>query len=252
MHTFVQEQVILTHETDFQGLWRPDAAFRLMQEVAGAHSSQLGLSRSELVRNNIVWMIARAQLRIDRYPRLHDVVRAKTWYGRAGHTTFPRYVEIYGADGALLAAMSTSWILVDIVSRRILLPEKAGLSFPPPAELTPPLPEPGKLRLKQDGAPQVFLRAPLYSDIDVNGHMNNASYVGWILDLFPLAKYREQRLRSLYIGYSAEARPGEQVQMKLYQNDDQFEVLGADAADGRVLFEASGEWQPFNIMQEEP
>ncbi|MEL7604317.1 MAG: acyl-ACP thioesterase domain-containing protein, partial [Bacillota bacterium] len=146
MHTFVQEQVILTHETDFQGLWRPDAAFRLMQEVAGAHSSQLGLSRSELVRNNIVWMIARAQLRIDRYPRLHDVVRAKTWYGRAGRTTFPRYVEIYGADGALLAAMSTSWILVDIVSRRILLPEKAGLSFPPPAELTPPLPEPGKLR----------------------------------------------------------------------------------------------------------
>ncbi len=126
------------------------------------------------------------------------------------------------------------------------------MSFPPPAELPPPLPEPGKLRLKQDGAPQVFLRAPLYSDIDVNGHMNNASYVGWILDLFPLAKYREQRLRSLYIGYSAEARPGEQVQMKLYQNDNQFEVLGADAADGRVLFEASGEWRPFNIMQEEP
>lgn len=252
MHTLVEEQVILTHDTDFQGLWRPDAIFRLMQEVAGAHSAQLGLSRDELVRNNIVWMIARAQLRIDRYPRLHDVVRAKTWYGPAGRTTFPRYVEITDANNGLIAALSTSWILVDIVSRRILLPDKAGLNFPPPAELTPPLPEPGKLRLAQNGQPQISLRAPLYGDIDVNGHMNNASYVSWILDLFPLASYRERRLRSLCIGYSAEARPGEQVQMKLYQEHDRFEVLGVDATDGRVLFEASGDWRPFNIMQEEP
>jgi len=250
MHTFTQDQVILTHETDFMGLWRPDAAFRFMQEVAGTHSHLLGFSRDELVRNNVVWMIARAHLRIYQYPRLHDVIRANTWYGPAGRTTFPRYVEFCDKDGKAVAAMSTSWILVDIVSRRILLPDKANLNFPPPAPVVPPLPEPGKLRLSRQGQPKEFLRAPLYSDIDVNGHMNNASYVGWIMDLFPLAQHREFRINSLCIGYSAEARPGEQVRMSLYENGNSFEVLGADAQDGRVLFEAAGEWSPFNIFQE--
>jgi acyl-CoA thioesterase FadM len=130
MHTFVQEQVILTHEPDFQGLWRPDAAFRLMQEVAGAHSAQLGLSRNELVRNNIVWMIARAQLRIDRYPRLHDVVRAKTWYGPAGAHDIPSVCGDTWRGRRAVSALSTSWILVDIVSRRILSSGEGRIELP--------------------------------------------------------------------------------------------------------------------------
>ncbi len=245
MNLLEQKQTLLTHEADAFGLWRPDAAFRLMQEIAGAHSAAIGLSREDLIASsNMVWMIARAHLVVTRYPKLHDTIYAKTWYDLPGRTTFPRYVTVTDELGAPLAAIATSWILVDVSSRRILPPGKAGLAFPQPAQLVSPLPEPGKLRLNKAGTPQITCRAPLYSDIDENGHMNNASYVSWILDLFPLEQHRKKRIRSLCVGYSSEARPGEQVEISLYRNGDLFEVQGADLADKHVVFEAQGEWGP--------
>lgn len=242
--THAYQQKILTHEADFNGFFRPDAAFRLMQEIAGEHSAKLGFDRDALLKNGRVWMLARAHLQVYAYPKLHDTIHAKSWYGAPGRTTYPRYVEIY--DAALqtrLAAFATSWVVVDVATRRIMLPAKAGLLFPPPAEIVPPIQEPGKLRLCKEGRETLFERAPQYSDLDINGHMNNASYVNWILDLFPVAKHRNHRLASLCIGYSAEAQPDELVQMRVFERGAHFDVLGIDKADGHTVFEAQGAWQ---------
>lgn len=242
LQTYETTQTLLTHEADAFGLWRPDAMFRLMQEVAGTHAAKLGYSREALLARGQVWMIARVRLEVARYPRLYDTVRAKTWYGEPGRITYPRYIELTDEAGTALAALATSWVIVDTADRRILLPGKAGLTFPPAAELTPPMEEPGKMRLSKAGEKKVVLRAPQYSDLDVNGHMNNASYVGWILDLFPVTFHQEHRLRSLCISYASEATPDELVELTLFRDGPHFEVLGLDQADGHVVFEAKGAW----------
>ena len=236
---------LLTNDVDAYGLWRPNSMFRLMQESAGVHSAELGFSRETLVKDlGFVWMIARAQSVIHRTPKYRDTIHITTWYGEPNKITFPRYFRVYDEQGALLASASTAWTLVDLSSRRIVPPGKSQLIFPPVASLTSELPEPGKLRLKKEGAPVIACRAPLYSDIDVNGHMNNANYVSWILDLFPLEHHRQFRLQSFSIGYLSEAVPGEQVQMSLYCDGNAFEVLGVDLADRHAVFEAQGEWLP--------
>lgn len=254
MQTLETEYTIYTHDADAFGLWRPDAIFRLMQELAGAHSEQLGFSRDALLRSRgCVWMLARVHARVLRYPRLHDRLRAKTWYGPPGRITYPRYVLISDDSGAEVAALATSWIVVETQSRRILLPGKAQLVFPPPADLAPPLPEPGRLRMAKEGLgngpeailPETTLRAPHYSDLDVNGHMNNASYVSWILDLFPMSWHSEHRVSDLVISYSAEATPGEEVALSLYRGGQRFELLGEDRQDGHTVFEAQGAFAAF-------
>ena len=77
----------------------------------------------------------------------------------------------------------------------------------------------------------------------MNGHMNNASYVAWITDLFSLARHQSGRIRELTIHYAAEAVPGERLTLALYENGPAFEVRGADAGDGHVVFEAKGIWE---------
>ena len=241
MQIFEHSETIRTHEADAFGRCRPDALFRMMQEVAGEHSAHLGISRADLLeRFNAVWMIARVQLVIDRVPQLYDTLHIKTWYGVAERITYPRYLELYDDQGARVAAFAASWVVADIEERRILPPGKVHLPFPPPAELAPPLPEPGRIRIKQAGAAETHFRAPQYSDVDVNGHMNNASYVTWILDLFPVSYHSTHRIQSLMVGYSAEAKAGELVEMTLYRDGDAFEIIGIDKTDKRTIFEAQG------------
>ncbi|HWR23334.1 MAG TPA: acyl-ACP thioesterase domain-containing protein [Feifaniaceae bacterium] len=236
---------LLTNDVDAFGLWRPNAMFSLMQQSAGEHSAELGFSRETLVEQlGYVWMIARAQSVIHRMPKHLDTIHVTTWYGEPNKITFPRYFKIHDDNGALVASASTAWTLVDLSSRRIVPPGKCGLVFPPEARLTSELPEPGKLRLKKEGVPVTACRAPLYSDIDVNGHMNNANYVSWIMDLFPMEHHRAFRLHAFSIGYLSEAVPGEQVQLSLYRYGNAFEVQGTDRTDGHAVFEAQGEWLP--------
>lgn len=241
MQTFEHEELIRTHEADAFGLCRPDALFRIMQEAAGEHSALLGLSRADLLTaHNAVWMIARAELRMEHDPKLYDTLHVKTWYGAPGRATYPRYLTFSDASGRRVASFATSWVVADIAQRRILMPAKLQLPFPPAAEIVPPIEEPGKLRLKKTGVAKTCFRAPQYSDLDVNGHMNNASYVSWILDLFPVEYHRQYRLRHFIISYAAEAKPDELVEMTLYREGDAFEVLGVDKNNQHVIFEAQG------------
>lgn len=237
---------IFTHDSDAFGLWRADAAFRLMQELGGAHSTALGFSRARMLESTgCIWMLARVQLLIHRYPKLSDTLHAKTWYGPPGRTTYPRYISVQDKAEEEVAALSTSWIVVDMEQRRIQLPAKVGLVFPPALTIQPTIPEPARIRLRKPGTATVSYRTPVYSDLDVNGHVNNANYVSWILDVFPMDWHARHRVRSLCIGYLAEARPGQCVELALYQEGLLFELLGTDKQDGRTLFEASGEWFPL-------
>lgn len=237
------EYQLLTHDTDAFGLWRMDSVFRLMQELAGAHSAKLGFSRAQLLESKgCVWMIARVHLLMHRYPKVYDKLYAKTWYGEVGRTTYPRYISIRDEKEEEIAALASSWIVVDAEQRRIVPPAKAGLLFPPVLPIKPTIPEPVRMRMQKPGMAALSYRAPLYSDLDINGHMNNASYVSWVLDVFPMDWHAEYQLRSLCVGYLAEARPGEQVEMALYRDGLNFELLGTDKRDGHTVFEAVGEW----------
>jgi len=244
MHPYIEkEHVIPAYEVDVLSLWRPDAIFRCMQEVAGLHADELGCGRMALLSRNIVWMLAKIDLRMHEYPKLFDTVTIRTWPGPTGRITFPRYFIFTDQNGRQIGEAATSWVLVDLTSRRILPPVKAKLTFPDTSHLTPPLPEPTRFRLQCQGTPKILERIPAYAEVDMNAHMNNASYISWVLDLFPIERHKNGRIHSLAIHYAAEAVPGELVRMSLYEQGDDFEVLGVDPEDNHTIFEVNGSWR---------
>lgn len=232
--------VLPTHETDIGNLWRPDAIFHLMQEMAGAHADRLGFGRDALLERGIVWMLARVHLRMERMPMAHETVQATTWPGPVGRATFPRYFTFADAEGRPLGAASSSWMLVDLEKRRIVPSARANLDFPDTSAFAPPMPEPARFSLETEGDPSLAERTPLYGDIDVNGHMNNARYAAWIADLFPLERHREGWIAELLIHYAAEIAAHEPMRLALLEANDRFEVRGT--AGERTIFEAKGRW----------
>lgn len=239
MQSFTDTMRICTYDVDAFGSWKPDSMFRFMQEIAGDHSACLGFAREHLVEHDDVWMLVRAELVNKRSPQLKDTVNGLTWYGTPGKITYPRYVSLTDANGDELAFISTSWVVVSLNSRSIRLPGRNDISFPAALPDPPQISEPKRLKLAKTGFAQQFCRTATYSDLDVNGHMNNACYISWIMDLFPLSWHKEHALATLHIDYLAEVQPEQPVLLNLYGTDSIYEVQ-ATAEDGKhILFNAS-------------
>jgi acyl-ACP thioesterase len=49
------------------------------------------------------------------------------------------------------------------------------------------------------------------SDIDVNEHVNNARYIGWLVDSYPQERHRQQQVRTCEINYLGETRSAEKL-----------------------------------------
>jgi medium-chain acyl-[acyl-carrier-protein] hydrolase len=239
MPIYQQQTQILTPDLDAFGEWRADCIFRSVQELANAHSARMGIDRSHIIQDNLIWMLVRSQAVFHAFPGLGDIVNCQTWYADPGKITYPRYVSFTNEQGRQLAFLATSWVVVDFEKRSILPPGKNGIVFPPSAQTEPLISEPERLKISKDGHYQSHSRRVCYSDLDINGHMNNASYISWLMDLFPLAWHKRYRLASLHIDYLAEAVGDQQLSFHLYEQGLSWQIRGLNSADARPIFNAS-------------
>lgn len=233
-----EERSLLSCDVDFKGRWRPSAIFIAMQELAGRHCALLGVSREELVKRGIVWVLLRVKLDIKHYPSMGETVRIKTWTGTTNRALFPRFFS-FEVNGKVLGSASSQWMLVDVDQHRMVLPSQYGIAVEAGGE--PPISAPERLRYAFV-PDRTVERCVSYSDIDVNCHMNNARYVEWILDLFPPARYEHNVMKTLQINYVAEAKPGEKIYLELTEQNADFHLRGVYEKSGMVVFEAAGQW----------
>jgi hypothetical protein len=91
---------------------------------------------------------------------------------------------------------------MDPESRAMVLPGKSGITVP------------GILRGNELPSPQSLAPASLadqvqrivrFTDLDVNGHMNNARYLDWLADLLPGSFHENHVIQDMTLGYMAEA-----------------------------------------------
>ena len=50
-----------------------------------------------------------------------------------------------------------------------------------------------------------------YTDLDINGHMNNTRYMDWVDDLIPSAFHRDHPLKEFTVCYLNEAKEGQKL-----------------------------------------
>lgn len=84
------ELLLRTCHCDMQGRWRPSAILEAMQEAAGTHAELLGCGRNRLLSDNIVWVISRIELHMDRYPSIGERVTVETFPMPCRRCFFPR------------------------------------------------------------------------------------------------------------------------------------------------------------------
>ena len=193
-------------EVDRFGRAKASMLLRFAQEVAGHHSDFLGLSYDSLAEKGLFWAVIRNKISISRLPRLGETITLETWPMPTTRTAYPRSTVAYDAQGNEVFRSVSLWILMDRKSRAMVLPGKCDV-------IVDGILRGGELSAPRSLAPKALenaqTRAVRFTDLDRNGHMNNARYLDWIDDLLPSGFHEGHPMKELTLCYLNEALEGQ-------------------------------------------
>jgi acyl-ACP thioesterase len=213
----------------------------VLQDIAWLHAEHLGWGFEDLIKRNTIWVLVRQRLMMTDWPVWGDVVTIKTWPRGVMGVLALRDFEISVGDRKL-GECTTSWLTLNWETRR---PQKfdphsfelenrpAGLSF-----------EAEKISLRHDLQPVARFQVR-YSDLDVNGHVNNTRYAQWILDSATIEETSSLQLVDYEVNFLNETRVGDEVVIERgeIQTHDagpaSCQFQGRRAADDKMLFVAT-------------
>ncbi len=234
---------IQTTDTDLYDNLRPNALLQYFQDVATVHADELRMSRDYLVEKyHACWILARVWYRLFRPIHAGDVVELSTWHRGDGGIIFYRDFELT-MDGEVVGEGISSWVVADVDTRKMLRPSAidtiAGAKVPP-RTLNKQL----KLIREDKEKQPVYDRTVRYSDLDVNGHMNNTRYADVLLDAFAPEELCGRFISGFQLNYSQECRLGETMTVYRNMNEEDCYVDGC-CHDGQRRFEARVEFAPM-------
>jgi len=243
---WVENTTVKPYETDFEGRWKPACFFQAMQQAATSHATRLGLGYDAMRNGSMLWVLARLKIRFQRIPLLGESLSIRTWpKGVRQKIFFARDFQFLDQHQALIASATSAWLLVDSQERHILKPDH---SLPSDLPISPNLnaldDALDKIALPAD-MQSCFTITPRYSATDLLGHVNNARYVEWASDCFPLEQYRSMRLEWIQVNYAHEIKPGEQAELFIAPHHDQpavWVIGGSNLTNDTRAFEAAFGW----------
>lgn len=218
-------------EVDYANHYKIYHMFTTFAELATENGGKIGLWTDEM-KGKYGWVIAKQTLTLKEPVRVDDIIEFSTIIGNGSSAIFPRYYFIK-KEGREVGVCSAIWTLLDLTRRRIVIPSRVGLTVPV-VKHDFKLDTPKSIDF--DGElNHVMTRKVLYSDVDLNQHMNNARYIDWALDLIDLEVHRTHFINEVTIHYKKEILPLAQVELYMGQNENRYVVEGRNQ-EGEVHF----------------
>ncbi len=216
---------------------RLSVLFRMFQDLSVVHAEALGAGRAATLDRGFLWIVSKVRLEFDRVPEYGEDVVLKTWPGKMGNVLFPRHYLLESAEGEALARASSLWALMDCDKRAPVIPKNNGIyvkGFTTGGEL--PLPS----AVLCPSPVSAGRRAVLYSETDMNGHMNNSRYLDWADDWLHCLDadfHKARTVKSLQINFLSEAVTGTAVRLESSLMEGEYYLRGIEEGEsGKSIF----------------
>ena len=201
---------IRSYQVDNESYLTIPALFSLMQEAAWEHVNLYDAGRSYLEPLNLFWALSKVYVKIYRLPKWNEKITLKTWGKSVQFLTHLRDFEFIDENGKLLIAATSNWIILDTTNFR---PQKIAFQHAPHftcenrnaiEEKVP------KLKKIEWNSEKLHFHPVLYSDLDMNQHVNNAKYLQWLLDS-PFYQFSSiSKIKEIIINYISQAKLDDQ------------------------------------------
>lgn len=163
----------------------PHAVLDLFQDVAGKHADLIGVGFQKMIEKDLIWVLVRTKYEVLKNPELYETVRVSTWPKDKGKLDFDREYLIENQKGEVLIRGISKWVVVNSTTRRISLARDVHYN----CELEKREYFPGAFPKLEDfdiADLPFYEERTTFSDLDHNGHVNNANYARFILNSIAL------------------------------------------------------------------
>ncbi|XP_076921766.1 oleoyl-acyl carrier protein thioesterase 1, chloroplastic-like [Bidens hawaiensis] len=220
--SYKERFIIRCYEVGINKTATVETIANLLQEVGGNHAQSVGFSTdgfattTTMRKLHLIWVTSRMHIEIYRYPAWSDVVEIETWCQGEGRIGTRRdWIIKDHSNGEVIGRATSKWVMMNSDTRRlqkvnddirdeylIYCPKALRLAFP--EENNNSLKKIAKL---EDPAEYSTLGlVPRRADLDMNRHVNNVTYIGWVLESIPQEVIDTHELQTITLDYRRECQ----------------------------------------------
>jgi acyl-ACP thioesterase len=213
MIKYVEKHTIPCYDTDASWRLKPTSFMNMAQEAAGRHAVYLGFGYDDLIKTNTAWILSRVHVEFVDTPKWRDEITLNTWHKGLNRLFFLRDFLITDSEGKERVKATTSWLVLNLETRRLVrdpnLMEEGTVCTENVIE-TPA----DKVQMPKDvEAELVRTHLVSYSDIDTNGHTNNAMYMQWSMNAVGYDITSSRPVKEFTINFNHETKAGDHVEI---------------------------------------
>ena len=227
MIRFEHKFTIPCYDTDASWRLKPSSFMDLAQEAAGQHAVYLGFGYDDLIATNTAWILSRVHVEFVDAPKWRENITLRTWHKGLNRLFFLRDFILTDDQGRERVKATTSWLVLNLETRRLVRDPKLmeeGTVCTDNVIETPA----DKVVMPKDIDPQYVMDHHVaYSDVDMNGHTNNAMYMQWAMDAVDYDIASTRPVKWFTINFNHETKPGDIVAL--------YKVV-KEEEDGRHVF----------------
>ena len=103
------------------------AAFMNLAQQIGEDNAEAGdFGFQRLKDQGLAWVLSRQFVTFHQLPKFKETVKLQTWHRGVEGPFYIRDYRMYAQDGTLLVESSSSWVVLNLESRAMILPQSLG------------------------------------------------------------------------------------------------------------------------------
>lgn len=231
-YQFVVKEKLHDYHCDKKNKLKLGYLLKLIEEASTEHLISINLPYTVLFEEGIVFLMSKMAVNIFRRPFSGEEIVLKTASQGAFGAQFLRQIIIETAAGEPIAEAISSWFIAEPATRRVLKPD----AFKHPLPTVPPEQKLTTVnsahRIKPEGETVLTAtRKVYYSDLDVNGHMNNTVYADVVTDHIPAEVQENMEPVQYFIAYKNEALLGNTLNLETKRSNNNNFFINCQSGD---------------------
>lgn len=231
-----EQRLVNWEDTAMNGRLSLKALNLFLVRSAINHAEHLGFGYTELIKENISWVLFRLNIKIERMPVLNEEIVVVTWPGKLFGISASREFQIFSKQSdELLCSATSDWLIIDLETRKpqrmdrfegaeYLNTGKKALNQKPPKFN-------GRCEFEE-----LFSVKTYYSDLDMNGHVIASKYFTWLEDAV-FQMHGDKKIDFLQMSYFNECHLDEDISIR-FCPEDKLSFMGHKLKSDKTAFTA--------------
>ncbi|CAM2783214.1 acyl-[acyl-carrier-protein] thioesterase [Fructilactobacillus fructivorans] len=245
---FSENHEVEYYETNLLGNMTLSMLTDVIIMISQDQATALGVGTQYVIEHGVTWVVAQTDMDITRLPRVHEKVQVQT--RGSSYTKYFAYREFWvrDMDGNELVHVGSLWVMMDIQSRKMVKLDES-MVIPYHCDRVRRIQRLNKIPKIHDEHDIMQTEYHVrFTDIDWNSHVNNAKYIGWMVDVLPYDFLASHVPTEVSIKYEDEVTYGDPVlsRGKFINTDNQIQTVHDISVNGSTKSIAEVKWKKLD------